>query len=428
MKLFAAKNLAQRGRALLGNGLSIALAASMVLSPLPALASAPADAAAEEPAEAAAEVGGTVALLRFDGDATTGAELRESLQYALAGEGYTVKGIKRSGEEAAKKNKCSLGDDGCYEKIGKYLNKNAKTPFDFFVVGAGASSDGGQGSIVIYDIKNNKVVKDIKYTGTLDDIILIYTLPPSVGKAMREYQVPAGEMTDEEKKVIAQLDEPEKTAEELKAEQEALEKAAEAGTASYNAGLDAGEQEVDLKRDFETYCRNGPREDKVEKDLQGEETVTRDMRPVCKRGAFFGYWQGKAYATLTLTGLFAVGTGVMYGMALKAKGEWRDAKDALDASGLDSSHPDSLGGTQYQELASDVTDAGFRVRRNALIGDALLGTTVVFGGLLGIIIWQERQAAKTFIKEQKELKAIGDLQIAPVVSRDTVGLTGGFRF
>ena len=90
---------------------------------------------------------------------------------------------------------------------------------------------------------------------------------------------------------------------------------------------------------------------------------------------------------------------------------------------------DAADKTRFAAMAKlKATDAGFKVRRNAIIGDALLGTTVVFGGLLGIIIWQERQQAKTFIKEQKELKAIGDLQIAPVVSRETVGITGGFRF
>jgi hypothetical protein len=423
MKLLAANKMAN----FLGTGLSLALATSMVLAPLPALASAPAADTAEAPAEAAATVGGNVALLRFDGASASGSELRESLQYAIAGEGYTVKGIKRSGEEAAKKNKCDFGDAACYEKIGKYLNKNAKTPFDFFVAGAGAEA-GGQGKVVIYDITNNKVVRELSFTGTPDDIILIYTLPPAIGKAMREYQVPAAPMGDDEKKIIAELDEPEKTAEELKAEQEALEQAAQAGTAGYNAGLDAGEQEVDLKRDFETYCRKGPREDKKEVDLQGEETVIRDMRPVCKRGAFFGYWQGKAYAVLTLTALSAAGTGLMYGLALGAKSDWKKAKDALDASGTSAAHPDDQGGTTYQTLASDVTDAGHRVRRNAIIGDALLGTTVVFGGLLGIIIWQERQQAKTFIQEQKELKAISDLQVAPVVGNGTYGVAGGFRF
>lgn len=426
MKLFAANKMASNGRALLGNSLSLALATSIVLSPLPVLASAPAKDKAEEPA-AAATVGGRVALLRFDGNSSSGAELRESLDYAMQADGYIVKGIKRSGEEAAKKNKCTFGDADCYEKIGKYLNKNAKTPFDFYVAGAGAS-EGGEGKVVIYDIVNNKVVGEMSYTGTPDDIILIYTLPGAVSKALREYQVPAQAMTDAEKKIIAQLDEPEKTAEEMKADQEALDKAAQAGTASYNANINAGEQQVDLKKDFETYCRTGPREDKEETDLQGEVTVIRDARPVCKRGAFFGYWQPKAYVVLTLTGLAAVGTGLMYGLALGAKGDWNEAKTALEESGTSGVDPDSQNGTLYRELASDVTDASHRVRNNALTGDVLLGTTLVFGGLLGIIIWQEREQAKTYIQEQKELKAIGDLHVAPVLGRGTVGLTGGFRF
>ncbi len=421
MTRFSAPELPALGRSLLCSALALAVG----LAPLPALAAPPAEGEAEAPAEAAGEVGGNVALLKFGGDPAMGPELRESILYALQGQGYEVTGVKRSGAEAAEKNKCDLATDSCLEKIGAYLNKNARKPFDFFVFGDGATP-GTEATITVYDIKANKRVRDFRYTASLDDVIMIYTLPPAIAKATVEYQVPAAPMTDEEKEILATLDEPEKTPEEVAAEQKALEDAAAAGMNAFNANLDAGEQEVDLKADFEKFCRTGPREDKVSTDLQGDEVVERDLRPVCKRGPVFGYWQPKAYAVLAITGMAAVGTGVMYGLALGARGEWKDAKTALDDSGLEPNNPADDG--TYADLATDVTTAAFKVRRRAIVGDALLGTTLVFGGLLGIIIWQERQQAKDFIRSEKELRAIGNLNVSPVVGFGNYGVGASFEF
>lgn len=422
MNLRNAKLSVAHGR----NVLCTTLALAMAAAPLPVLAAGPAEGESEAPAEAtSAEVGGSVALLKFDGDKSVGDGLREQISYAFEGAGYTVTRVKRSGEEAAKKNKCDLAEDSCLEKIGAYLNKNARTPFDFYIVGEGATP-GSEATITVYDINAKKKVRDFVYTGSNDDVLLPYTLPPALARATAEYQVPPPAMSEEEKKIIAELDEPEKTPEEIAAEQKALEDAALAGRNAFDANLDAGEQEVDLKKDFETYCRKGPREDKVSTDLEGEEVVERDLRPVCKRGAFFGYWQPKAYAVLGLTAAGLVGTGLMYGLALSARGEWSTAKDALDAASLDGNNP--MEASEYGALATDVTTAAFKVRRRAIVGDALLGTTLVFGGLLGIIIWQERQQAKDFIKSEKELRAIGNLNVSPVVGRGQYGMGASFSF
>ena len=372
------------------------LAAAVCLAPLPVLAAPPAEGEAEA-APAATEVGGNIALLMFGGNSDVGTQLRANINYALQGQGYSVSGIKRSGEDAATKNKCQLTEDSCLKKIGAYLNKNARTPFDFFVFGDGAVT-GQVASITIYDINANKRVKDIRYTGSLDDVIMAYTLPPALARAVAQYQVPAAPLSDEEKAALAALDEPAKTPEEIKAEEQAIADAGKAGANAFDANVDAGEQRVDLKKDFKAFCRTGAREDKVSTDLEGEEVVERDRRPVCKRGAFFGYWQPKAYVVLSITAIAAVGTGLMYGLALGARGDWKKAKDNLNGMDLNPNSPGDA--ALYGELATDVTTAGFKVRRRAIVGDALLGTTLVFGGLLGIIIWQERQQAKDFTRRE----------------------------
>jgi hypothetical protein len=410
-----------------GTGL---LAASVAAAPLPVLAGAPAETEETAPAEAA-EVGGVVALLRLDGDADGASEMRELLQTVLYENGYDVKGVKRSGDEAAKKNKCDISEDTCLSKIGAYLNKNARTPFDFFVTGT-VPGDGGAGEIITYDIKNDTVVKRVGFTRSLSDAILPVTLPSAVGNAMARHQVPRGEITQDEKALLAALDEPEKTPEEVAAEQKRLEDAERQGLQAYNASFDAGEQEVDLKKDFEQFCRTGPREDEITVDMNGEEQVERDMRPVCKRGPAFGYWQPKAFAVLSMTLISAAAMGTMYGLALGARGTWSKAKDELDASGLS---PDPLSGDAegYQALALPVSEAAAKIRRRAIVGDALLGTTALLGGLLTIIIFQERGQAKDYLQTQKELQ-ITNLRVAPIVGAGaggqggTYGAAAGFSF
>jgi len=408
------------------NMLTAVLSAAMVAAPVPALASAPAgDEAA--PAEENTPTGGLVALLRFEGEEAGAVEYREYLQTSLAEAGFEVKGIKRSGGEAAQKNKCTLGEDACHEKIAKYLNKNAKTPFDFYAYGI-VPEDGGTGTIVVYDIGATKVVTSKTFTRSMSDQILPLMLPAAVTVALTEYQTPRPAITAEEQAIVDTLDEPEKTAEEIAAEKKAIQDAEAAGIAAYNASFDAGSQEVDLKKDFETYCRNGPREDKISTDTNGDEVVDKDMRPVCKRGPVFGYWQPKAFAVLGLTVGAAAATGALYGMALGARGEWSKAKSDLEDSGLTPDTPDECSGDVcYTDLAMAVSEAQAKVRRRAIIGDALLGTTAVMAGLLTIIIFQERSQAKRFLQEQKELN-ISDLRVGPMMGAGSYGASAGFSF
>ena len=143
----------------------------------------------------------------------------------------------------------------------------------------------------------------------------------------------------------------------------------------------------------------------------------------------FGYWQPRAWVALTLTLGSAAGMGVMYGLAAAARSDWRDAKDALDASGLSATDPNNAcdGGVCYADLAGEVSNASAQVRRRAIIGDVLLGSTVLLAGVLAIIIYQDREAAKKFLQNEKELRAISNLRVGPSFG-DTNGAAVSFEF
>ena len=68
------------------------------------------------------------------------------------------------------------------------------------------------------------------------------------------------------------------------------------------------------------------------------------------------------------------------------------------------------------------------MRRRAVFGDAFLGGTVLLGGVLAIIIWQDRRDAKNYIKSEKALRAVSDFTVAPIVTRDTQGIGARFKF
>ncbi len=395
---------------------AITLALGLVSTPLPALAGPPEAAPAAEPAPASA--GGNVAMLKFTGDPVNSEGLRGRIAGSLAEQGFATVNLKPSIDNAAEKNKCKTVDASCLEKIGPYLNKNAKTAFDFFVYGDIPAS--GQGKVVIYDIAKNKIVSEVVLNIVPEDYILPEVFGPAVARELVHYQVPPSAATDEEKKILATLDEPEKTAEELAAEQEAIRVAEENARKAYKQNLQVGAQAVDLRADFEDYCRTGKREDKEFTQPDGTVEKERDVRPVCKRGPVFGYFQPRAWVAMTLTIGSAAAMGAMYGLAAAARSDWNKAKSDLDASGLSGTDPNNRcdGGVCYEDLAGQVSEAGSQIRRRAIIGDVLLGSTVLLAGVFAIIIYQDRTVAKKYIGEQKELKALATLRVGP----------GGFGF
>ncbi|MFV8754489.1 hypothetical protein ACNOYE_28405 [Nannocystaceae bacterium ST9] len=408
---------------------SFSLVLGLVTAPLPAFASPP-EAAPDAAPASEATVGGNVAMLGFTGDPVNSEGIRGKVSEALQVAGYTAVNLKQSLTigYAADKNKCRNVDAACLEKIGVYLNKNAKTPFDFFVYGEVPAT--GTGKVVVYDIAKQKIVREVVVNVVLDDYILPEVVGGAVARALTHYQVPPTPATDEEKAILATLDEPEKTAEEIDAEAQALADAEEAARKNYKENLQVGEQAVDLRADFKDYCRTGPREDREVQMLDGTVKKERDLRPVCKRGPVFGYWQPRAWVAMTLTIGSAAAMGAMYGLAAAAHGNWKDADAKLKASGLSATDPNNRcdGDVCYEDLAGQVSEAGTQIRRRAIIGDVLLGSTVLLAGVFAIIIYQDRDAAKKFIASEKELKALSDLRIGPWSSDGASGAGLGFKF
>jgi hypothetical protein len=350
------------------------------------------------------------------------------MQASLSGQGYTANFIKRSLDEAAEKNKCKGADASCLEKIGAYLNKNSTIAYDYFMWATIPAE--GLATVSIYDVKAKKTVVELSMVTSPNDFILTEVVGAAVARRLVETQVPPSPATEEEQQILATIDEPNETPEEVAAREAALLAAMDEAAQNFNASLDAGEQSVDLKADFDAFCRTGKREDKEVEGDDGKITKERDLRPACKRGPVFGYWQPRAWVALTLTLGSAATMGTMWGLAAAAHSDWKKAKDELDASNLSADDPTkscNADGVCYEDLAGAVSDATAQVRRRAIVGDVFLGATVLLTGVLAIIIYQDRQAAKGFLAGEKELRAVSNLRVAPVFGRIN-GAALGFEF
>jgi hypothetical protein len=415
---------------------SLLVAATVAVTSIPALAAAPSSSAGSVALAAAPSKpvpttdGKTIGLMRFTGSADAASELRASLQPAFEDGGYTVKGVAIDLPTAAKTVKCKGAADGdeCLAAIGKWVTANPKTTADYLVFGSVA--DSGKVNVVVYDIAQAKRVETLDTTFNPGDLILPIVLPRELVTGLDHHRTPPPGPTEADLAAIAALDEPDKTPEEIAAEKEAIAKAeAEAAATQQDQVISTEGIEADLKADFEKFCRKEPRKKRESKE------DPKDLRPACKRGPFWGYWQPRAWVALGLTAGTALGAVGMYSLALVGRGPYKDAVDALDAynagvGGDPTKNPNFAtdGDLAYDALATEVSKTGAVVRRRAIVGDVLLGTTVLLGGVLAIIIYQDRTDAKRFIKEEKSLKAISDLRVGPMLSRQTQGVGVSFRF
>ena len=412
-------------------------ALSLALSPLPLLA-APSKrgkrskAAATTAASAPATDGKTIAMFRFGGG-EAGVDLRSSTVLAFQGKAFTVKSVALELAEASAKVKCpSTEPQGaeCLVKVGEWLNANPKTAADYLVFGAVTTGSPGAAKITVFDIKGAKVVKDFGSAMAAGDLIVPLVLPNAVVTSVQENIEPPGPVTDEEKTILALLDEPEKTPEEIAAEEREIQEAQDAAAkALQDQVIDTSTITVDLKDDFEAFCRTGKRNKRETKE------DPKDLRPKCQRGTFWGYWQPRTWVALTLTSGAAAATGLMYGLSLAARGPYKDAVSDLDAyngsvTGDPRTDPNAAtnGGQRYDALATEVSQTGATMRRRAVFGDVLLGATVLLGGVMGIMIFQDRSDAKRFIKEEKALRSISNVHVGPMLSKDTKGMGLGFTF
>jgi len=418
------------------------LSGAIALSPLPVLAAegslltlrpealnlAPAGAAAPAPA-AAASAGKLIGLLRFGGDVDAASSMRSQVQIDLDALGYVVKGVPLDIDAAAVKAKCKGSADDCVGKVADWLMKGAKgkgaTTYDFLVYGNWSTDPGRPGTLVIYDVAQKKKVRELTPAGTVDDVILPLALPRELAASLKEYQNPPPPATEAELKVVAELDEPSKTPEELAAEARAIKDATDAVDSGMGEAVDTSGITVDLKKDFKTYCRTGPRKPRVNKD------DPKDLRPACKLGPRFGYFQTRGWVALGLTAGALVTTGLFYTLGMVARKPYKDANAKLEASGFNPLDPTMS--TQYTALAADVSAKGNTMRRRFVGGDVALLASVLLGAVLGIIIYQDRTDAKEFIKTEKSLKAVSRLKPAnfrggPAISTTMQGVTFGFDF
>lgn len=365
---------------------------------------------------------GVVGLMRFSGDPGQAGDLRAAVQNQLEAAGFQVKGVALDFATASKKVKCRGGPAACVKQIGQWLSSSNKgkdkLPYTYLVYGSYASGDEGQvTSIVIYDLRNEQLVREVVATPSSDDLILPLVLPTEVAQSVQNYiEAPAGP-SPEEQQILASLDEG-LTPEDIAAEKLALEKAEQAAASGVTARVK--EVDVDLRKDFAAFCRKGPRAKRESKE------DPKDLSPSCKLGPFFGYWQPRAWVALGLTASGLVTMTVLYGMGLGKLGPYNDAKDALEAANLDPTKP--ANSAAYVNLASDVAEKGRDVRRLLIGGDIALLSSVLLAGVLGIIIYQDRKDAKSFISAKKELAGLQRFQVGPLMGEGVKGASFGFKF
>ena len=391
----------------------------------PAEATPPAESAPEAAGPRGPKVEeGYVGILRFTGDKTGADELRTNIQTAFGEAGFTTKGVALDIAETAKKVKCrgSALDDDCLDRIGQWFNKKGKQnpPYIYLVWGSYGSAEAGERSqIVIHDVKNNKQVATLDATLAGDDLIIPLMLPRAAVTRVQHYIEPPPPPTQEEQEILASLDGG-LTPEEVAAQNKALQDA-EAGIDSEPTGpLDSSGVTADLKKDFKRFCRNEPRKKRTKKD------DPKDVRPSCKAGPFFGYWQPRAWVALGLTAGGLAAMGILYGVGLAKRGSYNTANAALESSGLTPDNPATA--ADYTVLASDVATQGNQYRRFLTGGDVALAASVVLFGVLGIIIYQDRTEAKAFIRQEKALQGIRDVKFGPMFGKGTQGASFGFRF
>lgn len=401
------------------------LSAAIALSPLPAAAGSPATFGMFAPAPAAAPAGNSVGLMRLGGDPAAAESLRSQILTDLSGGGYTVKGVALDVDAAAAKVKCKGGADACIGKVAEWLIKGAKggTTYDYLVYGTYSPDPAVPSTIVIYDVAKKAKVKQFTPVPTAEDLILPLVLPRAMVVTLNNYRTPAPPISEAEQKIIAELDEPAKTPEELRAEAEAIKRAEDSVTEGQGEMIDTSKVAVDLKRDFKDFCRKGPAKPRANKD------EPKDLRPACKRGPFFGYWQTRGWVALGLTAGALLTTGIFYTLGLAARGPYKSKLADLEASGLD--YTDPLMSGEYTAMAADVAAAGNSMRRRFIGGDVALLTTVLLAGVLGVIIYQDRTDAKEYIKTEKSLKAVSRIQNfrgGPILSRGMQGAGFSFNF
>lgn len=425
--------------------LALGLSLSMVATSMPAWA-LQGEKASQEEAAASTTTGGRVAVLRFTGDKESADSLRGFVASELEGLGFTVGGIRVSMADAAKKNKCEITEADCLKRIGTYVNKNAKQPFNFYVYAdtQAATPTAGQSRLMVFDIDKGAVVSEIVATPTPNDQMLLNAMVSAMRTDVARYQTPLPELSAEERAKLDNPGDPEKTAEEAAEEERILAESQKKAAADAKKVAVSKVDDINLKRDFKEFCRTGPRKDTEVRDIEGKVTTERDYSPPCKRGPFFGYWQPRSYALAAATGVSLLASLGLYGMSIAARGKYNTAKSNFENKfGTDASakklvdqQKDLFDGRVcnsakesdcYLNLAGEVSETGHRVRKFALYGDIALGVSVVLAGITALSVFQDRNDAKKYLRERRALK-LSNLRVAPIFGGGRSGAAASMRF
>lgn len=330
----------------------------------------------------------TIAIAPFAGDSDA---TDDAIAQRLVDAGRTPTLVKA--KDAVAVVQCGAQPtDACLATASARLHA-AGIPFDVLVTGSVQRGVQGGVHVVVFDARAGVRLASIATTyGDGDDVTPI-VVPQRVVAAIVDEGAPVGPAD------LGPLDEPPKPSAQLARESEriadAQRRAERRARAELADGLDVA---VDLKQDFRSICRSGPR--------QGRRRD--DPRPRCEHGAFFGYWQPRSWVVLGLASGALVTSGVFYGLAAATRAEHEDALAAGDEG--------------------RIADTQAQLTQRALFGDIAIATTALLVGVLAISVVVDRHEAKGFVRETKVRRLLADVPIAIGAGRGFAGATLRWRF
>ncbi len=226
----------------------------------------------------------------------------------------------------------------------------------FVVFGRVAGPQGAPLIEVVVAERGQGVVERFEARWVEGDLILPLILPDAIATSIVHRIAPPPPPTDEERRVLERLDEP--------ARDEEHPRSPITGCILRRPdAVPSGPPRVDLRKDFEMFCRVGPR--------RGRD----DLRPVCKRGPVWGYVHRRTWVTGAATLLAGGATGAAFG--LRTAG-W------------------SHGGARWAgyDVSAPLTAWG---ATSAAITGTLLGATVV-------LLVSDRRRARQYIRQERALR------------------------
>ena len=282
--------------------------------------------------------------------------------------------------------------DDCLASASARLHA-AGIAFDVLVTGTVERGVQGGVHVVVFDARAGVRLALISTTYADGDDVTPIVVPERVVAAIADLE------RGPETEAVAGLDEPDKSSAQLARESERIERAQRDAERRVRAQLaETIDVPVDLKRDFRSVCRSGPRRVRLRDD----------PRPRCERGPFFGYWQPRSWVTLGLASAALVTTGVFYGLAAATREEHEEAQAEGDEA--------------------RIAETGAQLQQRALFGDIAIATTALLVGVLVISVVVDRYEAKRFVRATKVKRMLATLPVSVGVGRGSAGALLRLRF